>query len=93
MTEEPAMPGIRTRTRVTIALLLGSALLAGTMGISCDHDAQTVFRQTSTDAIGEGVKTILSGNPEEGVADIVTAGIDGLVASIEQAGRGTTSTK
>jgi hypothetical protein len=63
-------------------------LLASTMGLSCDQDAQAVFRQSATHSIGEGVKQFLGGDPEQAVNTIVSATIDGLAAGIEQAGDG-----
>lgn len=68
--------------------LAGFILMAAALTAGCDHDAETVFRQTATEPIGEGVKTFLGGDPELGVGEIVTAIIDGAVASIVQAGDG-----
>lgn len=65
-----------------------AALLAPTLAVSCDQDAQAVFRQTATGGIGQGVKQWLGGDAEQAVGTIMSATIDGLVASIEQAGDG-----
>ena len=58
------------------SLLIAAAVLLGCTGLACDTDAQATFRQTATDAIGSGIKTIM---------DSI---IDGMVAAVEQAGDG-----
>lgn len=67
---------------------LCATLALGAMGLSCDQDAQAVFRQTATGTIGSGVKQFLDGDGEQAVNTILGAAIDGLVASIQQAGDG-----
>ncbi|NLX20824.1 MAG: hypothetical protein GXY55_04010 [Phycisphaerae bacterium] len=49
-------------------------VLAGSAGLSCDSDAQTEFRQTATQAIGNGVKTIVNGILDGWIAAILDAG-------------------
>lgn len=68
--------------------LAGLAVASGTLGLSCDSDAQAVFRQSATSQIGQGVKEFLGGNSDQAVATIAGATIDGLVDSIVQAGDG-----
>lgn len=63
-------------------------LIFGVMGLSCDQDAQAVFRQTATGSIGDGVKQFLDGDGEQAANTILEAAIDGLVASIREAGDG-----
>jgi len=58
------------------AAFVATAILIGATGVSCDDDAASVFRQETTAAIGDGVKTI------------VDALIDGAVETIIQAGDG-----
>ena len=71
----------------------GLSIVLGSSGTGCEHDMQVAFRETSTAPIGEGVKTFLAGNPEQGFGQIVSSGIDGLVAGIQQVGKpGTSST-
>jgi hypothetical protein len=65
---------LATRGVVTAAVLV--AIVVGASGVSCDHEAATVFRQTATGPIGDGVKSILDGI------------LDGVVAAIENAGSG-----
>jgi len=83
------------RKPISLALLATAALLLAmaNMGIGCDHDGQTVFRQTATAEIGEGVKLFLGGNSEQAVTTIMNAAVDGVVASIQQAGRGPTPSR
>ncbi len=50
------------------------AILVLTAGPSCDTDAANTFRKTATGPIGEGVKNITDGI------------IDGMIASIQNAG-------
>lgn len=69
------------------------ALAGSSMGISCDQDAQAVFRQSATNSLGEGVKQVLGGDAETGLNTIVTATIDGLVDSIVAAGDGPPAAK
>ncbi len=64
-----------TWRRAALGLAL-TAIVAGSMGLSCDADAQADFRQTATQAVGDGVKTIVNGL------------IDGLVTAITNAGDG-----
>lgn len=80
---------LRTHSRrFTFKAALGAALLVPTLAVSCDQDAQAVFRQTATGGIAQGVKEVLDGNSDQGMGTIVDAAIDGLVASIQQAGDG-----
>lgn len=60
-------------------LLIITAVLFCSTGVSCDDEAATTFRQTATSAIGSGVKTIVNGI------------LDGVIAAVEQAGDGTSS--
>lgn len=69
-------------------IILAGALLAGVMGVSCDENAQAVFRQSATEPIASGIKAVLSGNPADGIGAIVSAAIDGWAESIIQAGDG-----
>lgn len=66
--------GFRFHTPL-VGLIL-AAVLAGAMGLECDDDVVTTFRQTAADDIASGLKTILN------------AVIDGVAAAIEQAGDG-----
>jgi hypothetical protein len=63
------------------------------MGLSCDQDAQAVFRQTATEPIAGGIKTTLAGDAQTGIAAIVAGAIDGVTASILAAGDGSTTAK
>lgn len=80
---------IRRLATVAVAVILAAAA----MGVSCDENAQAVFRQSATNNIGEGVKQFLGGDTETGVNTIVTATIDGLVDSIVAAGDGPPAAK
>jgi len=62
--------------RLGAAGLLVGALLLGTCGAGCENSD---FRQTATEAIGSGLKTILDGI------------IDGLVAAVSNAGDASSS--
>ncbi|MEP0844797.1 MAG: hypothetical protein HRF43_19020 [Phycisphaerae bacterium] len=64
----------RSAVRTAAALLTVGLILAGTPGLGCDNAAATTFRETATDAIGQGVKTIVNGV------------LDGLIAAINDAG-------
>lgn len=78
------------RTTVAAALvLLSSAML----GLDCSGEVRSVFRQTATQGIGEGVKQFLGGEPDQAVETIMFATVDGLVAGIEQAGSGSNSSR
>ena len=70
----------------------GLSIVLGSSGTSCEHDMQVAFRETATAPIADGVKTLLAGNPEQGVGQIVSGGIDGLVAGIQQVGKPSTTT-
>jgi hypothetical protein len=48
-------------------------------GASCDHDAQTAFRQAAVGPIGDGVRSIMDGT------------LDGIIAALENAGNGSSS--
>lgn len=48
------------------------------MGLGCDSAARAVFRDTATESIGEGVRTIVNGM------------LDGFIAAIQEAGDGNT---
>ena len=63
--------GIRRGGLIGLGLV---AMLVVTTGLSCDSDAANTFRKTATGPIGEGVKTIADGV------------IDGMIASIKNAG-------
>lgn len=56
--------------------ILIAGLTMSTMGVSCDGEAASVFRQTATSPIGEGLKTILYGL------------VDGMVAAVKSVGEG-----
>jgi len=86
---------VPTTRKALRALAIGAGLLvaSASLGVSCDHDAQTVFRQTATANIGQGVKELLSGDSDQAVNTIVNAAIDGVVASIIQAGDGPPASK
>lgn len=75
-TRRPRRP---RRPRRVGRALLALALAAGATGFSCDSDAAATFRQTATDDIGQGVKTIVDGV------------LDGLIAAIQDAGDGSSS--
>lgn len=80
---------LRTHTWVGGAMkaALVAAMASGVMGLECDQQAATAFRHAVTQPMGEAVKTVLGGDPEAGLSQMVSVSIDGLVASIEQAGR------
>jgi len=61
-----------------VSLIL-TAILVGGAGLDCDGDFAATFRQTATSGIASGIETILD------------AVIDGLVAAVEQAGDGSSS--
>lgn len=71
-------------TAAAVLMLLSSAML----GMDCSGEVRSVFRQTATRDIGEGVKQFLGGEPDQAVETIMFATVDGLVAGIEQAGGG-----
>jgi hypothetical protein len=92
------MPSNTVRiTRKTLRALafgaVGLLISSGNMGVSCDSDAQAVFRQTATTSLGQGVKEFLGGDPDQAVNTLVTATIDGVVASVVQAGDGPPASK
>ncbi|MBI4578826.1 MAG: hypothetical protein HY718_03935 [Planctomycetes bacterium] len=74
-----------------VAAIIAATLVVTTCGVSCDQNAQAVFRQTATEPIAEGIKTFLAGDPQAGVGMIVSGAIDGAVASIIEAGDGPTA--
>lgn len=61
--------------------LLCAAMLTGAMGLSCDQDAQAVFRQTAVPEIASGLKSEFGGTFFDAV-------VDGLSAAILSAGDG-----
>lgn len=72
-------PLVRRRLRQPCrSILTGllAILLFCTAGLQCDSQAQAVFRREATREIGEGVRTIMNGV------------LDGLIAAVEEAGRG-----
>ncbi len=68
--------GHNRKRRIMASLLLAAGLLFPTMGLECDQEAKAAFRDAATGTIGEGVKTIFNGI------------LDGIIASIEDAGDG-----
>lgn len=76
---------LRKRIWMVWAVLIS---LGGAMGVSCDQNAQAVFRQTATQPIANGVKTLVGGDPAGGVTTALEGVLDGVVAAILQAGDG-----
>lgn len=75
----PVHQKLRSRARFPLAVLACAALLTATAGLSCDDNADADFRQSATQAIGSGIKTIANGL------------IDGWVNAILNAGDGDTT--
>lgn len=67
-------PSAGALRRIGLGLLV-AFILVGVTGVRCSGDAGATFRETATESIGNGVK------------DILTGVVDGLVAAIEEAGR------
>ena len=76
----------------TTKLLIAAGILIGSTGVSCDSDAQAVFRATATPGITSGIKSFVdSTGIDGGLATIVDAVIDGAAAAVQDAGRGGSS--
>ncbi|MBP7936945.1 MAG: hypothetical protein KA354_20065 [Phycisphaerae bacterium] len=63
--------------------LLWAAMLVGTMGLSCDQQAQAVFRQTAVPEIAAGLTSAYGGT-------FFDAMVNGLSAAILSAGDAST---